>query len=63
MRLQNKVALATGGASGIGAATALGEEAAAEPVALTGPAVFSASNDASYMTGAERVIDGGYPAH
>ena len=43
-KLEEKIALVTGGSSRIGLATA---------------AVLLASDDASYMAGAERFVDGG----
>jgi 3alpha(or 20beta)-hydroxysteroid dehydrogenase len=71
-RLAHKVALITGAASGIGLATAhrfaaefLAETPLArfaQPREISDLIVFLASDEASYITGAEFTIDGGLTA-
>ncbi len=52
MKLANKVALITGAGSGMGRA--------AQPEEIARVALFLASDDASFATGAPFIIDGGW---
>lgn len=57
-RLAGKRCLVTGGAGGIGRAA----RRVGTPEDMTGPAVFLASDEPSWMTGHSLLVDGGWTA-
>jgi meso-butanediol dehydrogenase/(S,S)-butanediol dehydrogenase/diacetyl reductase len=66
-RFEGKVVIVTGAASGIGEATAKFAERiplgrVGEPQEVAAAIAFLASEDASFMTGANVAVDGGVPA-
>jgi NAD(P)-dependent dehydrogenase (short-subunit alcohol dehydrogenase family) len=56
LKLKDKAVLITGGGSGIGAARS------AKPEEIARGILFLASDDASFITGTELIIDGGFTA-
>lgn len=59
-RFADKVAVVTGGASGIGAAIARRLLAEGAPEDIASPSLYLASDDAAYITGTSLVVDGGW---
>ncbi len=58
MKLKDRIVVVTGDGSGIGRLHALGRIGKPEEVARV--AVFLSGDDASFMTGASVVVDGGF---